>query len=463
MANTILHYYQPTSQSDSLPVPHGPLARVIPSTAIESANREVQTVLDEAKSRKRGPYRKYSPKERAEIGKFAVENGVLAAARKYSKVFGKPINESTVHQFKQMDRTRLAEYGGPATLSRGWAKSLLQRMKFCRRMCTTQAQMSPERVDELKLEFLQNIVDVVWMEEIPATLLFNWDQTGLNLVPASSWTMEHRGTKRVGIKGFKVKRMITGVFCCSAMGEFLPIQLIYSGKTDRCHPPQPFPIDWSITHNEKHWSNEETTLQYISDIIVPYVTRVRNDMGVGKEQAALAIFDKFKGQLTENVVHALEEQNIQSVLVPAGCTDQLQPLDLTVNRVAKSFLQQEFRQWYADEIANQYCDDDTSPDSIEFDPVDLSTARMKSIGVKWLVRLYEHFCDNPQHAVNGFLAANILQSIQAGKPVLSSVAQQIDGGDDTEDDDYSSRESDDESSEDDDDTSSDFDDMYEHS
>ena len=101
MANTILHYYQPTSQSDSLPVPHSPLARVIPSAAIESANREVQAVLDEAKSRKRGPYRKFSPKKRAEIGKFAVENGVLAAARKYSKVFGKPINESTVRQFKQ--------------------------------------------------------------------------------------------------------------------------------------------------------------------------------------------------------------------------------------------------------------------------------------------------------------------------------------------------------------------------
>ena len=55
---------------------------------------------------------------------------------------------------------------------------------------------------------------------------------------------------------------------------------------------------------------------------------------------------------------------------------------------------------------------------------------------------------------NGVLAANILQSIQAGKPVLNSVAQQIDGSDDTEDNDYSSRESDDESSKDDDDDTS---------
>ena len=36
MANTILHYYQPTSQSDSLPVPHGPLASVLFNLSLSS-------------------------------------------------------------------------------------------------------------------------------------------------------------------------------------------------------------------------------------------------------------------------------------------------------------------------------------------------------------------------------------------------------------------------------------------
>ena len=91
---------------------------------------------------------------------------------------------------------------------------------------------------ELKLEFLHNIVT---LEEIPADLIFNWDQTGLDLVPTSNWTLERKGTKR--IKGFKDKRMITGVFCCSALGELLPFQLIYGGTTNRCHPTQEFPSD----------------------------------------------------------------------------------------------------------------------------------------------------------------------------------------------------------------------------
>ena len=220
-----------------------------------------------------------------------------------------------------MDKTKLAEFGGPATLSRGWARSLLTRMKFTKRMGTTAAKVTPENFDELRLKFLQEIVDIVKMEEVPPQLVLNWDQMGLNLVPASTWTMERQGTKRVRINGFKDKQMITGVFCGNLIGEFLPMQLIYGGKTKRCHPTTQFPTDWDITHNTKHWSNETTMISYIKKIIVPFVTRARDDLGVGQEQAALAIFDHFEGQLTDNVVALLEKHNIQSVIVPPNCTD----------------------------------------------------------------------------------------------------------------------------------------------
>ena len=43
------------------------------------------------------------------------------------------------------------------------------------------------------------------MEEISGDLLLNWDQTELNIVPSSSWTMDKRGAKRVEIAGTKDK------------------------------------------------------------------------------------------------------------------------------------------------------------------------------------------------------------------------------------------------------------------
>ncbi len=57
-------------------------------------------------------------------------------------------------------------------------------------------------------------------------------------------------------------KLPTAVFCGSMVGDFLPPQLIYQGKTSRCHPKYNFPLDWSITHAPKHWSTEATTIEY---------------------------------------------------------------------------------------------------------------------------------------------------------------------------------------------------------
>ena len=65
-----------------------------------------------------------------------------------------------------------------------------------------------------------------------------------------------------------------------------------------------FPLDWSVPHSNNHWSNEHTMLTYITDIIVPFVERVHDNLGTDDSQTALAWFDHFKGQLTDNVMAA---------------------------------------------------------------------------------------------------------------------------------------------------------------
>ena len=74
------------------------------------------------------------------------------------------------------------------------------------------------------------------MEDVPPELVLNWDQTGIKLVPTTSWTMNEVGARRVELIGSSDKQQITAVFCGSLVGRFLPIQLIYKGKTGRCHP-----------------------------------------------------------------------------------------------------------------------------------------------------------------------------------------------------------------------------------
>ena len=123
--------------------------------------------------------------------------------------------------------------------------SLLKRMKFVQRKATTSmSKLTMTNFEEQKREFLSDVATTVEMEEIPARAC---SQLGIRLVPSSTWTMERRGERRVEMVGVNDKRQITA-------GEFLPLQLIYKGKSSRCHPRYEFPSDWNITHSPKHWS-----------------------------------------------------------------------------------------------------------------------------------------------------------------------------------------------------------------
>lgn len=83
--------------------------------------------------------------------------------------------------------------------------------------------------------YLNDIAAVVLMDEVPLP----WDQTGLNFVPVSEWTMEIKGSRRVEVAGLKDK---IAVFAGSTDGNFLPPQLIYSGLTTKS-------LQW-LTHQD---------------------------------------------------------------------------------------------------------------------------------------------------------------------------------------------------------------------
>ena len=101
----------------------------------------------------------------------------------------------------KLDRSLLAELGGLVTLNRHRAQSLL-RMKFIQRKATTaKSKYTVENFAEIKKAFLQDVVSVVTMEEVPPELILNWDQTGIKLVPCSSWTMEKKRNQKSRVVG----------------------------------------------------------------------------------------------------------------------------------------------------------------------------------------------------------------------------------------------------------------------
>ena len=78
-------------------------------------------------------------------------------------------------------------------------------MGFVKRRASTSARVTPDAFDEHKAQFLFDAKCFVGLGKIPDSLVINWDQTGIQYIPISSWTMEKEGAKRVEITGLKEK------------------------------------------------------------------------------------------------------------------------------------------------------------------------------------------------------------------------------------------------------------------
>ena len=118
-----------------------------------------------------------------------------------------------------------------------WAKSLFARMNFVKRRNTCSKVDIPDKAcKEINFLFLHEIVTKVEKRNIPPELILSIDQTPLKYVPVGDETLAPRGETSVTIEGSSDKRSITGTFAISLHGDFLPMQLIYGGKTSQNFP-----------------------------------------------------------------------------------------------------------------------------------------------------------------------------------------------------------------------------------
>ena len=66
------------------------------------------------------------------------------------------------------------------------------------------------------------------------------------------------------------------------------------------------------------WFNETETVNFIEQVINPYVIDKRKELGRPADQKALLTWDLFRGQTTDHVAQILDSLNIKVVKVPAN-------------------------------------------------------------------------------------------------------------------------------------------------
>ena len=122
------------------------------------------------------------------------------------------------------------------------------------------------------------------------------DQTPLSDINTGKYTFSFKNAKNIPRKGVDEKRQVTPTFAVSCTGDFLPIQLIYAGKTERSLPKYSFPSSFSVTFTESHWSNTKKSVEFFKEIIFPCLEDIKRSKSYPLQQHAFIIMATFKGK-----------------------------------------------------------------------------------------------------------------------------------------------------------------------
>lgn len=444
-----------------------PVAATIAELTSNEQNEVVEAIKNVDGKKKRGPYVKYDDHKRSEVAKFAVTTAIKTASSKYGipentvrhfvksyteakaaapnkdisslphkkrgriTLLPQDIDTKVMEMASSMrmsgavvnyniliaiakgiitanDRTLLSEHGGTIKLGWKWCESVFRRMKWTNRKGTTSKPIiAPGLIKEVGLTFFKDISEIVQANNIPPELIINLDQTPLPFILISKYSMNQKGAKNVPIQGTDDYRQITGTFSVALSGKFLPMQLIYKGKTNRCHPSYEFPSDFHITHNDNHWANEETSLDLLNKIVIPYIVKTREELGLPMDHPWLLICDVFKAQWTDSVKGVVRESFGKMEPVPNNWTSYFQPLDISVNKPCKDFLRNEAQTWYSNRIMEQI-KAGKLPHQVK---VETRISIIKPLHAQWVTKFYDYIRSRPEIVRHGWEKSLITENI----------------------------------------------------
>ena len=184
----------------------------------------------------------------------------------------------------------LTEFSGTVELTNRWARGILSDLNWSKRKGTTgKTEPSLQFLAEEKFTFQREISTAISSHDIPNFLILNIDQTPLSYVSPGQYTFSFKESNNVSIKGVDDKRQITATFAVSSTGKFLPIQLIYTGKTPRSLTKHEFPASFSVRFTKNHWSNTDKSIEFFDEIIFPYLQQVKEEKEITR-RATLACY-----------------------------------------------------------------------------------------------------------------------------------------------------------------------------
>ncbi|CAI7768963.1 unnamed protein product [Closterium sp. NIES-54] len=209
-----------------------------------------------------------------------------------------------------------------------------------------------------------------WQYKIDLPWILNADQTPLWLEMPSERTIEEVGSRSVPVRsGGYQKERVTVMLACTASGEKLKPWVFFKRKTV---PKGDFPSDIHVGVHPNGWMDADGVIEWLDGAVKSYINPNFGD----RPRKALLVLDSYRGHLTLEVKKKFGRLNLVPAIIPAGCTSEIQPLDVAVNRSFEAAIRQLYQEWFEREGVNTL----TKKGNIKKPPVELT---LKWISAAW--------------------------------------------------------------------------------
>ena len=327
---------------------------------------------------------------------------------------GKTVNSRVIALALKVAAKKLGVIVRDGEVSYQWCRNFVKDRMFWNWRSSTSGSKLPDNWKEQGIVMLKRVAvhiddinhDPPLKDSFHRSLLINFDQTGVHLVPKSkhtyaATTKHHESVNAIGEDD---KRQITAVMASSADGDLLPLQFIYEGKTQRCEAKSTSQVtaaEFHITHSQNHWSNLETMKQYIQKIIVPYVRKKIIQHSLPKESKAILLLDCWSVHRSEEFLAYMkaEHKNMICVFIPPNCTSKLQVADTHLNFPFKRGIRHRFNNYVVDEMLSGFQPEGADSEDEE---IDLTMATLKPKVLQWCYETWAIMKSKPGFILNAW-------------------------------------------------------------
>lgn len=212
--------------------------------------------------------------------------------------------------------------------SNGWIQKFKKRFNFVMRKVTKTDKITIEEKVEVISDFKNGLKEKdFFFEEY-----WNSDETMINFNAKRNYTNNKKGDKQIRIKDVKKnKKTATVMLTVSNKGNKMPATIIFKEANNiDCEHSKKIKSDLTIPNNLNIYATKSGWMNRYAAIKWHKETFQDKPRGLLLDRAGAHRCEDFMNSLTD-------EQSINTIYLPAGCTDELQPLDISVNKIFKDY------------------------------------------------------------------------------------------------------------------------------